>query len=40
MGERASAEKLAPSIAHIEFSQDEGFRRRFATAQWFPGEGE
>jgi uncharacterized 2Fe-2S/4Fe-4S cluster protein (DUF4445 family) len=38
MGERGLAEKIGASIAHVELARDEGFRRRFAKAQWFPGE--
>ena len=35
-GERETAAALARSITHVELSLQEGFRRRFARAQWFP----
>jgi uncharacterized 2Fe-2S/4Fe-4S cluster protein (DUF4445 family) len=36
--ERRRAERLAASIRHVELSLQEGFRLRFAKAQWFPEE--
>jgi uncharacterized 2Fe-2S/4Fe-4S cluster protein (DUF4445 family) len=38
MEERAAADQLSRSITHVELSLQEGFRRRFAHAQWFPEE--
>ena len=36
--ERREAGELSRSIAHVELSRQQGFRRRFARAQWFPEE--
>jgi uncharacterized 2Fe-2S/4Fe-4S cluster protein (DUF4445 family) len=36
--EREAGVELCRSITHVELSQQEGFRRRFAHAQWFPEE--
>jgi uncharacterized 2Fe-2S/4Fe-4S cluster protein (DUF4445 family) len=36
--EREAAAALARSIGHVELSQQQGFRRRFARSQWFPEE--
>ena len=36
--ERAAADELSRAITHVELSQQQGFRRRFAYAQWFPEE--
>jgi uncharacterized 2Fe-2S/4Fe-4S cluster protein (DUF4445 family) len=38
MDERRSAAELARKITHVELSQQDGFRSRFARCQWFPQE--